>query len=171
MQLETLRIYCDVVRLRSMSRGAGANGVTQSAASQAMQQLETDYRSAVRALVESANPDMPQDEVRARYNEAIQRKVEGQDITSDVQPDSSGKIIDLMEALKRSVAEAQSRKPAAAKQGGNKDFSIVLLPQLNHLFQTSRTGLLTEYGQIEETISPIALKTISDCILKHTASH
>ena len=31
-----------------------------------MQQLETDYRSAIRGIVESANPQMPQDEVRAR---------------------------------------------------------------------------------------------------------
>jgi pimeloyl-ACP methyl ester carboxylesterase len=31
-----------------------------------MQQLETDYRSAMRAMVEAANPTMPQDEVRAR---------------------------------------------------------------------------------------------------------
>ena len=31
-----------------------------------MQQLETDYRGAVRALVEAANPNMPQDEVRSR---------------------------------------------------------------------------------------------------------
>ena len=31
-----------------------------------MQQLETDYRGAVRSLVESANPRMPQDDVRAR---------------------------------------------------------------------------------------------------------
>jgi pimeloyl-ACP methyl ester carboxylesterase len=31
-----------------------------------MQQLETDYRSATRAMVEAANPNMPQDEVRAR---------------------------------------------------------------------------------------------------------
>jgi len=31
-----------------------------------MQQLETDYRSAVRGIVESANPRMPQDDVRAR---------------------------------------------------------------------------------------------------------
>lgn len=29
----------------------------------------------------------------------------------------------------------------APKEGGNKDFSIVLLPHLNHLFKTSRTGL------------------------------
>src|SRR5262249_54075926 len=40
MNLETLKLYCDVVRLRSFSRGAAANGVSQSAASQAIQQLE-----------------------------------------------------------------------------------------------------------------------------------
>src|SRR2546430_6982475 len=41
MHLETLRLYCDVVRLRSFSRGAEQNFVSQSAASQAVQQLET----------------------------------------------------------------------------------------------------------------------------------
>src|SRR6266850_1608644 len=40
MHLETLRLYCDVVRHRSFSRGAAQNVVSQSAASQAMQQLE-----------------------------------------------------------------------------------------------------------------------------------
>src|SRR6266700_247295 len=42
MNLDTLRLYCDVVRLRSFSRAAVANGVTQSAASQSIQQLEAD---------------------------------------------------------------------------------------------------------------------------------
>jgi len=42
VHLETLRLYCDVVRLRSFSRGADANEVSQSAASQAIQQLEAD---------------------------------------------------------------------------------------------------------------------------------
>jgi len=59
---------------------------------------------------------------------------------------------------------------AALKEGGNKDYTIVLMPQLNHLFQTSKTGLISEYGEIEETISPLALKTMSDWILKHTTS-
>jgi uncharacterized protein len=59
---------------------------------------------------------------------------------------------------------------AALKEGGNKDFSIVRLPQLNHLFQTSQTGMPTEYGEIAETISPVALKTISDWILNRRAS-
>jgi DNA-binding transcriptional LysR family regulator len=42
VNLETLQLYCDVVRLRSFSRGAAANEVSQSAASQAIQQLEAD---------------------------------------------------------------------------------------------------------------------------------
>jgi DNA-binding transcriptional LysR family regulator len=42
MNLETLQLYCDVVRLRSFSKGASANDVSQSAASQAIQQLEGD---------------------------------------------------------------------------------------------------------------------------------
>ena len=41
MHLETLRLYCDVIRLRSFSKGAELNFVSQSAASQAVQQLET----------------------------------------------------------------------------------------------------------------------------------
>ena len=42
MNLETLQLYCDIVRLRSFSKGALANELSQSAASQAIQQLETD---------------------------------------------------------------------------------------------------------------------------------
>src|SRR5574341_914826 len=42
MTLETLHLYCDIVRLRSFSRGAAANQVSQSAASQAVQQLEAE---------------------------------------------------------------------------------------------------------------------------------
>jgi DNA-binding transcriptional LysR family regulator len=42
VHLETLRLYRDVVRLRSFSRGAAQNFVSQSAASQAVQQLERE---------------------------------------------------------------------------------------------------------------------------------
>ena len=37
-------------------------------------------------------------------------------------------------------------------------------PTLNHLFQHSTTGLVTEYGQIEETISPEVLSDIAQWI-------
>jgi DNA-binding transcriptional LysR family regulator len=42
VHLETLRLYRDVVRLRSFSRGAEQNFVSQSAASQGVQQLERE---------------------------------------------------------------------------------------------------------------------------------
>jgi fermentation-respiration switch protein FrsA (DUF1100 family) len=54
----------------------------------------------------------------------------------------------------------------ALKAGGNKDFTVKVLPSLNHLFQTAVTGDISEYGKIEETISPSALKIIGDWILE-----
>ena len=57
---------------------------------------------------------------------------------------------------------------ASLKKAGNKNYTLLLLPGLNHLFQTAKTGLPTEYGEIEETISPTALQTMSDWILKQT---
>ncbi len=56
----------------------------------------------------------------------------------------------------------------ALKKAGNKNFETKLLPGLNHLFQTSSTGKVSEYGQIEETISPIALETMLNWIKKIT---
>jgi DNA-binding transcriptional LysR family regulator len=40
MNLATVRVFCDVVRSRSFSRGAAINRISQSAASQAIHQLE-----------------------------------------------------------------------------------------------------------------------------------
>jgi len=56
----------------------------------------------------------------------------------------------------------------ALKKGGNKNFEVKMLPGLNHLFQTSTTGAISEYGKIEETISPLALQTMLDWIKKVT---
>ena len=56
---------------------------------------------------------------------------------------------------------------AALEAGENKDFEVVELPGLNHLFQTCETGAVAEYGQIEETIAPAALETMSKWILRH----
>ncbi|NGX31812.1 MAG: Esterase EstD [Chlamydiae bacterium] len=56
----------------------------------------------------------------------------------------------------------------ALKEGGNKDYTIVQFPQLNHLFQTSKTGSISEYVKIEETIAPKVLNTISEWILDRT---
>jgi DNA end-binding protein Ku len=61
---------------------------------------------------DSFEPEKFKDTVRERVMETIQRKIDGQDITSDVTPDGSGgKILDLLEALKASLAAS---KPAEA---------------------------------------------------------
>ncbi len=52
----------------------------------------------------------------------------------------------------------------AVKSGGNNAVKTVKLTGLNHLFQHCKTGLPAEYGEIEETFSPEALKIMSDWI-------
>ena len=54
MQIESLKIFCDVASLGSFSLGAEANGVLQSAASQAVRQLEK--RLGVRLIDRSRRP-------------------------------------------------------------------------------------------------------------------
>lgn len=54
----------------------------------------------------------------------------------------------------------------ALDEGGNKRCEVDELPGLNHLFQTAKTGSPSEYGQIEETISPVALDKMASWILK-----
>ena len=62
------------------------------------------------------------DDVRARIEAAIQKKVEGQEITMAEAPQQGAQVIDLMEALKASLekkpakkSEAPSAKPATRK--------------------------------------------------------
>lgn len=66
------------------------------------------------------------------------------------------------------VAWKENLDLIAAGLKGNRDVTIKAFPNLNHLFQTSATGLLSEYSQIEETISPEVLKTMSDWIVRRT---
>jgi DNA end-binding protein Ku len=64
-------------------------------------------------------PEQYEDEVRKRYHEAIQRKVAGQEVTAAPPEQPRAQIIDLMEALKASLANkaktAEEAKPAEAK--------------------------------------------------------
>lgn len=54
------------------------------------------------------------------------------------------------------------------KKAGNKNVTIVEFEGLNHLFQSCNTGLMSEYQEIEETISPVVLETIASWINKQT---
>ncbi len=50
----------------------------------------------------------------------------------------------------------------------NKDATVVELPGLNHLLQTAKTGATSEFGVIEETMAPSALKLITDWVAAHS---
>ena len=74
-------------------------------------------------LVEQAasdefKPESYKDEVRERMLALIQRKVEGEDITLAPTAEPEHKIIDIMEALKASLAAG--KKPAQAAAEDNK---------------------------------------------------
>ena len=47
------------------------------------------------------------------------------------------------------------------------DVTVSELPGLNHLFQDARTGAPGEYGEIEETFAPSALKIVTDWVVAH----
>lgn len=79
---------------------------------------EAEMKLATMLVDQSASdefrPDEYEDEVRKRIQEQIQKKVEtGQEISSAPKP-KSGDVIDLMEALRRSLdeSEARPRRPA-----------------------------------------------------------
>jgi DNA end-binding protein Ku len=79
---------------------------------------EAELKLAVQLVQQIASdefrPENYQDEVRKRYQEAIQRKVEGQEITASPEAPRA-QIIDLMEALKASLA-AKGRTPGATTE-------------------------------------------------------
>ena len=58
----------------------------------------------------------------------------------------------------------------ALQEAGNTHFEIVEMPGLNHLFQTAKTGLPTEYGQIDQTMAPAAMEKIAAWVLQQPAN-
>jgi fermentation-respiration switch protein FrsA (DUF1100 family) len=77
-------------------------------------------------------------------------------------------VLALNGSLDLQVPPAQNLPPIrkALAEAGNQHAEVDELPGLNHLFQSAKTGSPAEYGQIEETISPVALDKIANWILK-----
>jgi DNA end-binding protein Ku len=70
---------------------------------------------------ERFDPAAYTDEVRARIDAAVQRKVEGQEVTMAEAPETGGQVIDLMEALRASLEKKPARKATpAAKPAARK---------------------------------------------------
>lgn len=61
------------------------------------------------------------DEVKGRIEAAIQRKVEGEEISlAEAPPETGGKVIDLMEALRASLEKTQQAKTSVSQLGPRK---------------------------------------------------
>jgi DNA end-binding protein Ku len=63
---------------------------------------------------EAFDPAAYSDEVRARIEAAVQKKVEGQEITLAQAPEPGGQVIDLMEALRASLDKKPAKKAQTA---------------------------------------------------------
>jgi len=66
------------------------------------------------------DPSAYTDEVRARIESAIQKKVEGQEITLAEAPQQGAQVIDLMEALRASLEKKPAQKTPVAKPAARK---------------------------------------------------
>jgi DNA end-binding protein Ku len=66
------------------------------------------------------DPTAYKDEVRERIEAAVQKKVEGQEITMAEAPEQGAQVIDLMEALRASLEKKPAKKVQAAKAPARK---------------------------------------------------
>jgi hypothetical protein len=64
------------------------------------------------------------------------------------------------------VPPQQSAGPfeTALRFGKCRDYEVKIYAELNHLLQHSQTGAVSEYGTIEETISPEVLNDVTEFI-------
>jgi DNA end-binding protein Ku len=69
----------------------------------------------VESLVGDFNPEDYENEYRNELRAMLEAKLEGKEITAP-EPPPEAQVVDLMEALKQSVAQAQKEKPAPAKK-------------------------------------------------------
>jgi DNA end-binding protein Ku len=87
--------------------------------------------SYINALSGDFEPEEFSDEYRGALEQVIEAKVAGREVVAVAEePESTGQVVDLMDALRRSVAEAKARrgesagekaeKPPATKSAGDK---------------------------------------------------
>jgi dienelactone hydrolase len=76
-------------------------------------------------------------------------------------------VLALIGSHDRQVTADQNIPVLREALKGDRQATVMELPGLNHIFQTSTTGAVGEYADIEETFSPRALDIISDWIAAH----
>jgi DNA end-binding protein Ku len=110
--LETMH-WPDEIRpaeFEELNKKARVSDAEVKMARQLVQQLSTEFQ-----------PEEFEDEYRARLEELVEQKVEGQEIAVAAAPEEEPtKVVDLMEALKASVADAKKRKTGSGDGAAKK---------------------------------------------------
>ena len=79
-------------------------------------------RQLIQQLSGAFHPEEFHDEYRERLQELAERKIEGQEVTVAAQAEEeAAPVVDLMEALKASVAEAKKRRQASDEGTGSEE--------------------------------------------------
>jgi pimeloyl-ACP methyl ester carboxylesterase len=73
-------------------------------------------------------------------------------------------VLALDGSLDQQVPPEENLAAIRRALAANPDATTRLLPSLNHMFQTARSGAVAEYAEIDETIAPIALQAIGEWI-------
>ena len=77
-------------------------------------ELKMAVQLAEMGATEEFHPEQYRDEVSERVRELIQRKIEGEEITAGPAEEPRAQVIDLMEALRASLAKPNARTSASA---------------------------------------------------------
>lgn len=80
------------------------------------EELQLAVQLVKQAASDEFKPETYQDDVRNRMMEQIERKIEGEEITAAPAEEPQTRIIDLMEALKASIAKSGTAEEKPAKQ-------------------------------------------------------
>ncbi len=125
--------------------------------------LQTDVRSILAGKVPEAQMDMQIKTVSSPWFRDLLTYDPAPTLTKLMCP-----VLVLNGEKDLQVPPSQNLPPIrkALETSGNKNFEIIELPGLNHLFQTAKTGGIGEYAEIEETMSPAAMEKISSWVLK-----
>lgn len=78
-------------------------------------ELKMAVQLAEMGATEEFHPENYRDEVQERIRGLIQKKIEGEEITATTGDEPQAQVIDLMEALRRSLGNARPKAAAAAK--------------------------------------------------------
>jgi DNA end-binding protein Ku len=114
LALETIFLTEDVNSQAEIEEAVSGSDVKEAELGLAQQVIDS--------LVGEFDPDELTSEYRQNLRQMLEAKLEGQEIVRPEQPEPEAPVVDLMDALRKSVAEVKESKPAK-KSGASKSTS------------------------------------------------